>query len=145
MSNKKNLYLVLESFFFKLALILNKKGKLMLSEKFIVQFFLQISNKGFSPVKILIFSLEILKPLIRTKQIRIRGLVFDVPFPQTKSQQLSFILKLFLILIKNVRKKNKIAEEFIKVYQGNSSFFLDISKLNILAIKNKSFLNYRWF
>lgn len=145
MSNQKNLYLVLESLFLKLSLILNKKGNLILSEKFLVHLFLEISNKGYSPSKVLIFSLESLKPLIRTKQMRIRGLVFDVPFPQTKSQQLAFVLKLLLLLVKNLKKKKMIAEEFIKIYQGKSSIFLDISKINVLAIKNKSFLNYRWF
>lgn len=145
MLHKKNLYLVLESFFLKLILILNKKGKLVLSEKFVMHLFLQIANKGYSPVKILIFSLEALKPLVLTKQVKIRGLIFDVPFPQTKHQQMSFVLKLILAFMQTSKKKNLIADEFIKIYQGSSSIFLDITKKNTLAIKNKSFLNYRWF
>ena len=144
---QKNIYNTLEYTFFKLNSILNKSGKTTISEKIIIQLFLNLSEKKKSPVRLIIFALEAIKPLVKIKQIRIRGLYFSVPLPQSKHQQFNYILHLLLNIAKKDNKKlsKSLTEEILNVYNGKSIIYSDITKLNILAIKNKTFSSYRWF
>ena len=144
---QKNTYQILENIIFKLVSILNKRGKRVLSEKVVTTLFLEISNKKLSPIRLILFAIEVMKPLVLIKQVKIRGLSFTVPYPQSKQQQFAFTLRLIIQTVKTNKKKisKALTEEFINIYRGKSILYSEITKLNSLAIKNKTFSFYRWF
>jgi ribosomal protein S7 len=123
-----------------------KNGKKSKAEKIFKNVLVKISLKGYSPTRTLILAVNNVKPLVEIRVVKIKGKSFTVPFPLKKSRQIKSSFKIFLQTIKGKAKiENLLAEELINSSQGQSQSVKATLTLHKLAIKNRLFVNYRWF
>ena len=126
---------------------LMKSGKLFIATKILNDTLAEVASRGPAPPKNLVGAINNTKPLVILKQVRVRGNMFTVPFPQTPSQQINSSINL---LIKSARTqkiplRKALANELISSFQGRSLTVKEVEKLHSIAVKNKVFSTYRWF
>ena len=147
MSKVQKFYSVNSLILQKFVSHLTKSGKKFKAEKILKNVLIKIALKGFAPIKVLIFAINNVKPLVEVRNFRAKNRKsFQVPFPLKFMKQISLSLK--IILKSCVLKKNfedSLVDELVKSSQGQSQSVKITKNIHKLAYQNRIFIRYRWF
>ena len=134
----------------KLLGFLIKKGNKIKAKKIIDSAFLEVSKKTGHSLSFLLFKLFCkLNIFVESKTIRVKRSSFIVPFSISLKRRSYLIIKWFMkIIIENKKKisiSQKIAEEIFLILKTPSSKVLKLRALNNMqALSNRSNIHFRW-
>lgn len=151
MDNEKQIILdekLNNSLILKLINRIMVKGKKELAERIVYQALSEIklrTNKN--PYEITIKAIEIVRPYVEVKSIRVAGSTYMVPMEISNSRQISLSLKW---LVDNARLRGdrkmyqKLASELIDAYNRSGNSIRKKDELHKMAEANRAFSHYRW-
>lgn len=123
-------------------------GKKAIAEKLVYQAMSHIQSKtGKNPVEILVESVDIVKPYVEVRSIRVAGSNYSVPMEIQSHRQLSLALRW---MIENARKRKergmslKLANEILDTHSKTSASLKKKEELHKMAEANRAFSHYRW-
>jgi ribosomal protein S7 len=134
----------------KLLGFLIKKGNKIKAKKIIDDAFLEVSKKTGHSLSFLLFKLFFkLNIFVESKTIRVKRSSFIVPFSINLKRRSYLIIKWFMKIIVENKKKisisQKIAEEIFLILKTPSSKVLKLRSLNNMqALSNRSNIHFRW-
>ena len=134
----------------KLLGFLIKKGNKLKAKKIIDTAFLQVSKKTGHSLSFLLFKLFYkLNIFVESKTIRVKRSSFIVPFSINLKRRSYLIIKWFMKVVLENKKKTsiseKIAEEIFLILKTPSSKVLKLRALNnTQALANRSNIHFRW-
>jgi ribosomal protein S7 len=134
----------------KLLGFLIKKGNKIKAKKIIDNAFLEVSKKTGHSLSFLLFKLFFkLNIFVESKTIRVKRSSFIVPFSINLKRRSYLIIKWFMKIIVENKKKisisQKIAEEIFLILKTPSSKVLKLRSLNNMqALSNRSNIHFRW-
>jgi small subunit ribosomal protein S7 len=123
-------------------------GKKVIAERVVYQAMSHIQLKtGKNPVDVLLESIDLIKPYVEVRSIRVAGSNYMVPVEIQSHRQLSLALRW---LIENARKRKergmylKLAGEILDTYSKTSASLKKKEELHKMAEANRAFSHYRW-
>jgi len=134
----------------KLLGFLIKKGNKIKAKKIIDSAFLEVSKKTGHSLSFLLFKLFFkLNIFVESKTIRVKRSSFIVPFSINLKRRSYLIIKWFMKIIVENKKKisisDKISEEIFLILKTPSSKVLKLRALNNMqALSNRSNIHFRW-
>jgi small subunit ribosomal protein S7 len=101
-----------------------------------------------NPIKILLLSINNVKPVVEIRSIRMRGANYQVPIPLSDNRKVSIAIK-WIIATANKKKENsmkiKLKDELIAASQNHGESIKKKLTIHKLANANRAFAHYRWF
>lgn len=127
-----------------------KKGNKIKAKKVIDVTFLSLSKLTNYSISFLLYKLFYkLNVFIEAKEVRFRKRINIIPFSITLERRLYLIIKWLLLAVKsntkNIPISQKITEEILSIFIGNSSSALRLRSLNnVKVLASRSNMHYRW-
>jgi small subunit ribosomal protein S7 len=101
-----------------------------------------------NPIKILLLSINNVKPVVEIRSVRMRGANYQVPIPLSDNRKVSIAIK-WIIATANKKKENsmkvKLKDELIAASQNHGESIKKKLTIHKLANANRAFAHYRWF
>lgn len=124
------------------------KGKKELAEKIVFQALSEIKLRmSQNPYEIAIKAIEITKPYVEVKSIRIAGSTYMVPIEISENRQISLSLKWLVDYARirgNYKMYQKLALELMDAYNKSGNAIKKKEELHKMAEANRAFSHYRW-
>jgi ribosomal protein S7 len=125
-----------------------KRGLKMKASKIITELILKLSNEFFTSRKLIILAIiaafEELRPLIRLKNVRRSGILYQMPGFLTIKESYMLVLKWIFANIYTKARTNKISNylffEFVSILKKTSSLFRRKMEMYKIAIKARGFM-----
>lgn len=136
------------SYFDKLINRLMIDGKKTIAESIIseTKFILQEKTSK-NPDETIIQAINIAKPSVEIKSIRIAGSTYMVPVELQEKRQLSLALKWIVQSARSRKERgmaSKLAFEIIDILKKNGNTIKKKEELHKMAEANRAFAHYRW-
>lgn len=136
------------SYFDKLINRLMVDGKKTIAESIIseTKFILQEKTSR-NPHETIIEAINIAKPSVEIKSIRIAGSTYMVPVELQEKRQLSLALKWIVNSARSRKERgmaSKLAFEIIDILKKNGNTIKKKEELHKMAEANRAFAHYRW-
>lgn len=123
-------------------------GKKAAAERIFYEAMILIQSKtSKNPINVTLECIELIKPYVEVRSIRVAGSNYMVPMEINSQRQLSLALRW---LVENARKRKekemhvKLAGEILDTHSKNSISLKKKEELHKMAEANRAFSHYRW-
>ena len=128
--------------------LLMKNGKKSVSEKIFYRAMINMRilvNED--PLDVLLKCIEISRPLVELKSIRIGGVTLQIPVEINEKRKNSLAIRWIIASARNRsenRMEDKLAKELFDIYQNKGLTVQKKEELHKRAENNRAFAHYRW-
>lgn len=123
-------------------------GKKATAERIVYQAMASIQSKtGKNPLEVILESIDLIKPYVEVRSIRVAGSNYMVPVEIDADRQLSLALRWFVESSRKRKEREmhqKLASEILDTYSKTSASLKKKEELHKMAEANRAFSHYRW-